>query len=129
MKQFLTISQLIEKAEVILNVCKTNVDYLSNPKKYGCGIFKCNAIVLNKERMMVVKVGENNMTDYEWAPLYPTFFTKEAAKKIVADDVFTDCEGKRIKLEIVGELEYYHILGEWAQNRIDALKKLKALTL
>lgn len=124
MKESKTISQLIEDAEKNLKVCETNVEYLSHPEKYGCAFFRCDAIVLNKERMMVVNVEENGTIEpfFRWAPLNPKFYTKKIAENIVANKVFTDYEGKRIKLEIIGEKEYYKILGEWLQNRINFLK-------
>ena len=110
----------IRKAEECVKVCDERIKRLTNPKKYGCCISRCNSIVLNKERMMVV-TAKDGKTDYAFAPTYPTYFTPQTARKIVANDIFKDGLGNRIELTIVGELEYYRLLKKHKENGIQTL--------
>lgn len=116
------IMEAISNAEKILNVCNKEIEYLTHPELYGCCLCKCNSIVLNKERMMTVTTDENHMTTYEFSPLYPTYFSPEAADRILKHDIFKDINGNRIKLERVGKLEYYRLLKEHTENGLSGLK-------
>ena len=110
----------IRKAEECVKVCNEKIKRLTNPQKYGCCISRYNSIVINKERMMVVTT-KDGKTHYAFAPTYPTYFTPQTAKKIVANDIFKDGLGNRIELTIVGELEYYQLLKKNKENGIQTL--------
>ena len=123
---FPTIAEMVAHHEQVLNVCNKQIEYLTHPEVYGCCLCKCNSIVINKERMMTVTTDENHMTTYEFNPLYPTYFSPEAADRIVASDIYKDNNGNRIALEIVGKLEYYQLLKEYSEKNIGILKSIKA---
>lgn len=108
----------------MLKVAVDNIERLSDFGRYGRCLSRCNSIVINKERMMTVKVGKDHLTTYEFAPLFPTFFSPSAARMIVENDVYCDYKGKRICMEIVGELEYYRLLKSYAEERLETLKIL-----
>jgi len=114
--------QAISKAEKTLNVCNKEIEYLTHPELYGCCLSRCNTIVINKERMMTVTTDENHMTTYEFSPLYPTYFSPEAADRILKHDIYKDINGNRIKLERVGKLEYYRLLKEHTERGIKGLR-------
>lgn len=114
--------EAISNAEKIINVCNNEIEYLTHPELYGCCLCMCNSIVINKKRMMTVTTDETHHTTYEFSPLYPTYFSPETARKIVENDIYCDCNGNIIKLEIVGKLEYYRLLKEQTENRLDVLK-------
>ena len=121
-----TTQEMIAHYEKVLNVCNKEIEYLTHPELYGCCLCKCNSIVINKERMMTVTTDENHMTTYEFNPLYPTYFSPEAADRIVASDIYKDNSGNRIALEIVGKLEYYQLLKEYSEKNIGILKSIEA---
>ena len=121
---FPTIAEMVAHHEQVLNVCNKQIEYLTHPEVYGCCLCKCNSIVINKERMMTVTTDENHMTTYEFNPLYPTYFSPEAADRIVASDIYKDNNGNRIALEIVGKLEYYQLLKEYSEKNINVLKSI-----
>lgn len=123
---FPTIAEMVAHHEQVLNVCNKQIEYLTHPEVYGCCLCKCNSIVINKERMMTVTTDENHMTTYEFNPLYPTYFSPEAADRIVASDIYKDNNGNRIALEIVGKLEYYQLLKEYSEKNIGILKSIEA---
>ena len=116
--------EVITRNEKILKACNKKIERLSHPELYGCCLSNCNSIVINKERMMVVTTDSNHYTTYEFSPLYPTYFSPEAAKKIVASDIYKDCNGNRIELEIIGELEYYKLLKKRAEADIRIIESL-----
>lgn len=116
------INQAISKAESTLHVCKKEIEYLTHPELYGSCLSRCNSIVINKERMMVVTTDENHMTSYEFSPLYPTYFSPEAAHRIMKHDLYKDINGNRIKLVIVGKLEYYILLQEYTEKNLEVLR-------
>ncbi len=118
------IQSIIKKSESVLDVCNKEIEYLTHPELYGCCLCKCNSIVINRERMMTVTTDENHMTTYEFSPLYPTYFSPEAAERIIRHDVFKDINGNRIKLERVGKLEYYRLLKSWTETGLEALKSI-----
>lgn len=107
----------IRKAEECVKVCNDKINRLTNPQKYGYCISRCNSIVINKERMMVVTT-KDGKTHYAFAPTYPTYFTPQTAKNIVTNDIFKDGLGNRIELTIIGELEYYQLLKKNKENAI-----------
>ena len=119
-------AQAVAHHKKVLNVCNKEIEYLTHPEVYGCCLCKCNSIVINKERMMTVTTDEKHMTTYEFSPLYPTYFSPEAAKRIVKDDVYTDCKGNRIQMEIVGQLEYYKLLKAQAESFISVFESIEA---
>ena len=121
-----TSAEMVAHHEQVLNVCNKQIEYLTHPEVYGCCLCKCNSIVINKERMMTVTTDENHMTTYEFNPLYPTYFSPEAADRIVASDIYKDNNGNRIALEIVGKLEYYQLLKEYSEKNIGILKSIEA---
>ena len=121
---FPTIAEMVAHHEQVLNVCNKQIEYLTHPEVYGCCLCKCNSIVINKERMMTVTTDENHMTTYEFNPLYPTYFSPEAADRIVASDIYKDNNGNRIALEIVGKLEYYQLLKVWAEDHLRVMKSV-----
>ena len=123
---FPTIAEMVAHHEQVLNVCNKQIEYLTHPEVYGCCLCKCNSIVINKERMMTVTTDENHMTTYEFNPLYPTYFSPEAADRIVASDIYKDNNGNRIALEIVGKLEYYQLLKDYSEKNIEVLKSIEA---
>ncbi len=126
MKDFMTPQEIIAHYEENLNVCNKKIEHFEHPEIYGCYVKRCNSIVINKERMMVITTDETRHTSCELSPLYPTYFTPKAALDIVANDVWSDCKGNRIKFEIVGEHEYYKILKSHTQEIINALKRVIA---
>lgn len=123
---FPTIAEMIAHHENVLNVCNKQIEYLTNPDKYGCCLSKCNSIVINKERMMTVTTDETHHTTYEFNPLYPTYFSPEAAREIVKNDIYRDINDNRIEMEIVGKLEYYRLLKDFSEKNIGILKSIGA---
>lgn len=115
------ISKVIDHHEGVLSICNKEITYLSHPELYGCCLSRCNSIVINKERMMTVTT-KDNKTTYEFAPCYPTYFSPEAARRIVDGDIYKDFKGNRIKMEIIGKLEYYQLLKENTEKMIETLK-------
>lgn len=126
MKKFnnITIESAVAYHENVLSVCNNKIEHLTHPELYGCCLSRCNSIVMNKERLMTVTTDENNMTSFEFAPLYPTYFSLEVADSIVKNDIYKDCNGNRIKMEVVHELEYYQLLKEITEKYIEALSNL-----
>jgi len=120
-----TIQEMTAHYEKVLDVCNKKIEHLTHPEIYGCCLCKCNCIVINKERMMTVTTDETHHTTYEFSPLYPTYFSPEAANKIVNQDIYLDCKDKRIKMEIVGDLDYYTLLKAQTEKSIDTLKSIK----
>lgn len=118
------IQSIIKKSENVLDVCNKEIEYLTHPELYGCCLCKCNSIVINRERMMTVTTDENHMTTYEFSPLYPTFFSPEAAQRIISHDVYKDINGNRINLERIGKLEYYKLLKAWTEKGLEALRSI-----
>lgn len=118
------LERIIINNELTLKVCNEKIEYLTHPELYGCCLSRCNSIVINKERMMVVTTDSNHYTTYEFSPLYPTYFSPEAARKIVANDIYKDCNGNRIELEIIGELEYYKLMKERAEATTRIIESL-----
>lgn len=102
--------------EEVINYCNTQIELC------GFCLCKCNSIVINKERMMTVTTDENHMTTYEFSPLHPTYFSPKVAQKIVDEDIYSDIHGNRIKLEIIGELDYYKLLKMHAEFNLNVLK-------
>ena len=120
-----TTQEMIAHYEKVLNVCNKEIEYLTHPELYGCCLCKCNSIVINKERMMTVTTDETHHTTYEFNPLYPTYFSPEVARDIVKNDIYKDINGNRIKMEIVGKLEYYRLLKDSAEKGIELFKSIK----
>lgn len=118
------IQSIIKKSENVLDVCNKEIEYLTHPELYGCCLCKCNSIVINRERMMTVTTDENHMTTYEFSPLYPTYFSPEAAQRIISHDVYKDINGNRINLERIGKLEYYKLLKAWTEKGLEALRSI-----
>lgn len=112
----------IEKAEKTLIACDKEIEYLTHHELYGSCLSLCNTIVINKERMMTITTDENHKTTYEFAPLYPTYFSPDAADKIQKHDIYKDINGNRIKLEKVGKLEYYKMLKNYTETGLKALR-------
>ena len=117
-----TTQEVIAHYEKVLNVCNKEIEYLTHPELYGCCLCKCNSIVINKERMMTVTTDETHHTTYEFSPLYPTYFSPEVARDIVKNDIYRDINDNRIKMEIVGKLEYYPLLKGQAEKSIELFK-------
>ena len=120
-----TTQEMIAHYEKVLNVCNKEIEYLTHPELYGCCLCKCNSIVINKERMMTVTTDETHHTTYEFSPLYPTYFSPEVASDIVKNDIYRDCNDNRIKMEIVGKLEYYTLLKAQSEKSIELFKSIK----
>lgn len=118
-----TINKVIANAEKVLNVCNKELEYFNHPEIYGSCLCRCNSIVINKERMMVITTDETHHTTYCFNPLYPTRFTPEAARRIVNEDVYKDINNNRIQLEIVGEKKYYELLKEYTEKNLEVIKK------
>lgn len=76
--------------------------------------------------MMCVTTDINNLTTYEFSPLYPTYFSTEAANRIVSHDIYKDCNGNRINLMKIGKLGYYRLLKEYTERNLEALKSIIA---
>lgn len=114
--------EALERNESILKFCNKKIEHLTKPEIYGACLSRCNCIVINKERMMTIKVDETKHTTYEFSPLYPTYFSPETARKIIDNDIYKDCNGNRIELVIVGELAYYNMLKEKIEKEIKVLK-------
>ena len=123
--QVSTTQEMIAHYEKVLNVCNKEIEYLTHPELYGCCLCKCNSIVINKERMMTVTTDETHHTTYEFSPLYPTYFSPEVASDIVKNDIYRDCNENRIKMEIVGKLEYYTLLKAQSEKSIELFKSIK----
>lgn len=123
-EKFLSIEEMITKSESILAVCNKEIEYMSHPEKYGCCISKCNSIVINKERMMTVTTDETHHTTYEFTPLYPTYFSPEAAREIVENDIYRDINDNRIEMEIIGKMEYYTLLKKWTEDSLSTLRSI-----
>lgn len=115
--------EVVKYNENVVKVCNEKIEHLTHPEIYGCCISKCNSIVINKERMMCVTTDKTNRTTYEFSPLYPTFFSSEIAKDIVKNDIYSDINDNRIKMEIVGELEYYRLLKAQSEKHLETIKK------
>lgn len=126
----ITVNELNDARERILSalaVCDKKIEQLSHPEIYGCCLSRCNSIVIDKSRMMTVTT-KNRRTTYEFAPLYPTYFTPEAAARIIQNDVYLDCHGKKIPLEIVGELDYYELLLDYNKKHLASFDEIIRLT-
>lgn len=121
-----TFAEVIAHNEEVLNVCNKKIESITHPEVYGFCVCKCNSIVINKERLMTVTTDETNHTTYEFSPLYPTFFSPEAARHIVENDIYKDINDNPIKMEIIGELEYYRLLKENAEKTIKLFKSIGA---
>ncbi len=117
-------AKAINHAEKMVSVCNKQIEFLTHPEIYGCCLSKCNSIVINKERMMTVTIDDNHVTTYEFSPLYPTYFTPETAREIVEHDIYKVINDQPIKMEIVGKLEYYHLLMVWAENQLKVMKSV-----
>lgn len=115
--------EVVKHNENVVKVCNEKIEHLTHPEIYGFCLCKCNSIVINKERLMTVTTDETNHTTYEFSPLYPTFFSPEIAKDIVKNDVYRDCNDNRIKMEIVGELEYYRLLKAQSEKFLETAKQ------
>ena len=126
MNERIDIQEMVAHHEKVLSVCNKEIEYLTHPELYGCCLCRCNSIVINKERLMTVTTNKEHRTTYEFKPLYPTYFTPDAARRIVENDVYTDCNGNRILLEIIGKLEYYRLLKESSEKSIEVLKSVMA---
>lgn len=113
----------ITRYEEVLNVCNKKIERLTHPEIYGCCLCKCNSIVINKERMMTVTTNESHMTTFEFSPLYPTYFSPEAANRIVKEDSFKNIFGKEIEMEIIGESEYYRLLKDNSEKSLETLRR------
>lgn len=100
-----------------LTTCERNIERLTRPDANGCSLSRGNSIIIDKSRMMTVTT-KIHMTTYEFAPLYPTLFTADAAARIIQHDVFIDGCGFNVALEIIGELEYYRLLKEFIARRL-----------
>ena len=74
---------------------------------------------------MTVTTDETHHTTYEFSPLYPTYFSPEVASDIVKNDIYRDCNDNRIKMEIVGKLEYYTLLKAQSEKSIELFKSIK----
>ena len=118
-----TIKAMVAKKEEELELVNRKIYYYEHPEECGFGIFKCNSIVINKERMMVIAVGDDRKTCNKFAPIHPTKFSPETAIDIVNNDEWYDGNNERISLEIVGEREYYYLLREYLQNGLEMVKK------
>lgn len=113
----ITITDLTEaRTRIIraLTTCEKIIERLTRNDATSRG----KNIIIDKSRMMTVTT-KNRMTTYEFAPLYPTIFTPEAAARIIHRDVYIDGCGFNVSLEIVGELEYYRLLKECITRRLD----------
>ena len=119
-----TIKETIAHLENVINVCNKEIEHLTHPEIYGCCLCKCNSIVINKERMMTVTTDETHRTTHKFSPLYPTYFSPEAASDIVKNDIYRDCNGNRIKMEIIGKQEYYTLLKADSEKTLNIIKKL-----
>lgn len=118
--------EVIAYNEKVLSICNKEIERLINPKEYGCCLSRCNRIVINKERIMTVTSDKENRTTYEFSPLYPTYFSREVAEEIVANDIYRDINGNRIELTIIGKLEYYTLLKNKAEKAIELFHSLEA---
>lgn len=116
--------EVISYNEKVLSICNKEIEHLTNPKEYGCCLSRCNCIVINKERIMTVTVDKENRTSSEFSPLYPTYFSREIAEEIVANDIYRDINGNRIELTIIGKLEYYTLLKNKAERAIELFQSL-----
>lgn len=117
----ITISELkVARTRIIraLTTCERNIERLTRSDANGCSPTRGNSIIIDKSRMMTVTT-KIHMTTYEFAPLYPTLYTVDAAARIIQHDVFIDGCGFNVSLEIVGELEYYRLLKECIARRLD----------
>lgn len=117
-------TEVIAYNKKVLSICNKEIERLSNPKEYGCCLSRCNCIVINKERMFTITTDKENRTTYEFSPLYPTYFSREVAEEIVANDIYRDINGNRIELAIIGKLEYYSMLKNKAEKAIELFQSL-----
>lgn len=117
-----------ETNERVLSVCQKQIHQLTHPAIYGAYKCNCNCIVINKARLMTIKIDEQNKTTYEFQPLYPTYFTLEQAKRILSDDryhpTYYDRDGNLLSLEIIGKLEYYQLLKEHTEKKLISIQTL-----
>lgn len=118
------LKEMIERNEEVLSVCNKEIEYITHPEVYGFCIEAYNSIVVNKERLMCVKLDEENRTSYEFTPTYPTYFTPSAARRIVKDAEYFDINNNRIPMEIVSRLEYYKLLKERTENTLKVLQSV-----
>ena len=121
-----TTKEVIAYNEKVLKICNQEIERMTHPKEYGCCLSRCNSIVINKEHMMAVTTDKEHRTTYEFSPLYPTYFSREVAEEIVANDIYRDINGNRIELSIIGKLEYYSLLKSKAEKAIELFQNLDA---
>lgn len=118
----ITISELkVARTRIMraLTTCERNIERLTRSDDNGCSLRRGTCIIIDKSRMMTITT-KIHMTTYEFAPLYPTLFTADAATRIIQHDVFIDGCGFNVTLEIVGELEYYRLLKDFISRRLGA---------
>ncbi len=120
------IQNVITISEKNLEICTKEIEHLTHPEIYGCCLSRCNSIVINKERMMTVTTDSDHMTTYEFTPIYPTYFSPEAARRIVDNDIYKDANGNRIKMEIIGKLDYYRLLKAYLEKNLNIIKSVMA---
>lgn len=118
------INQMINVYKKRIDVCENEIEQITHPEIYGCCLNKCNSIVINKERMMTITTNEKNEITHEFTPLCPTYFTPKTAKELVKNETFKDIHGNKIKMEIIGRLEYYQLLKDNCNKHIEILKTL-----
>ena len=109
----------------ILEVCNQELEIIENPRKYGCCVSEWNSIVINKDRALTIKTGENNQAEFEFMAAHPTYYTPKTAKWIVENVRLLNGLGNPIKLEIVGKYEYYKFLKKHLEDMLSVIADIR----
>ena len=103
----------INLSEVRANLTETNemLEFIERIRREGGG-HCCPYFVINKERMVTIKRGNNDQAELEFAPIYPYHFPYDTAKWITENIKLVNGLGNPIPLEIVEDIDYYRLLKE-----------------
>jgi hypothetical protein len=114
----------IAELKSIIDVCNKEIEVHENPQKYGCCLCRCNCIVINKERLITIRTGEGNKAEFEKMAKYPTHYSRKTAEWIVKNVKLVNGLGEQIKLEIVGDYEYYKYLKKALEETVEVMQTL-----
>ena len=114
----------IAELKSIIDVCNKEIEVIENPQKYGCCLCRCNCIVINKQRLLSIRTGEGNKAEFEYKAKYPTHYSRKTAEWIVKNVKLVNGLGEQIKLEIVGDYEYYKYLKKALEGNIALMQEL-----
>ena len=114
----------IAELKSIIDVCNKEIEIIENPQRYGSCICHCNSIVVNKQRLLSIRTGEGNKAEFEYKAKYPTHYSRKTAEWIVKNVKLINGLGEPIKLEVVGDYEYYLNLKKALEETVEVMQEL-----